>query len=130
MTFEDWREWTNVTPNPVVSKGHGGNWVGVYVDEVAKETYLAATGPYAECAKIVKPIYADSSGAEVLKLTIMVKMAPGYDPEDADWWYGKYDATGTSAMAQGKLPGCIICHRQAADTDYLFSKEVVHSENE
>lgn len=130
MTFEDWRQWTQVTPKPVISKGHSNNWVGVYVDDLAKETYLAATGPYAECAKIIKPIYTDSSGAVVRKLTIMVKMPPGYDTEDNDWWYGTYDATGTIAITQGKLTGCIICHRQAANTDYLFSKDVVHAENE
>jgi hypothetical protein len=128
MTFEDWMEWTKVTPNPVISKGHNDNWVGIYVDDLARETYLAATGPYPECARIVKPVYTDASGSEVQRLTVMVKMSPGYDPEDADWWYGMYDAAGKDAIMQGKLPGCIICHRQAADTDYLFSKEVVHAE--
>jgi hypothetical protein len=127
MTFEGWRKWTKVIPNPVISKGHSNNWVGIYVDQLAKETYLAATGPYPECARIVKPVYTDATGTEVQRLTIMVKMPSGYDPEDADWWYGMYDASGASAIMQGKLAGCIICHRQAADTDYLFSKEVLHA---
>ena len=130
MTFENWREWTKVTPNPVKSKGHSGNWVGVYVDDVAKTTYLAATGPFSECARIVKPIYTDASGTDVRRITIMVKMSPGYDPQDADWWYGMYDASGKSAIMQGKLSGCIICHRQAASTDYLFSKDVVQGKKE
>ncbi len=41
MTFENWRKWTKVTPKPVISKAHNNNWVGVYVDDVAKATYLA-----------------------------------------------------------------------------------------
>jgi len=130
MTFEHWRRWTKVTPNPIISKGHSGNWVGIYVDDLAKKTYLAATGPYPECARIVKPIYTEASGTEVQRLTIMVKMASGYDPEDADWWYGMYDASGKSAIMEGKLAGCIICQRQAAATDYLFSKEVLHPEKQ
>ena len=130
MTFEDWREWTKVTPNPVISKGHSDNWVGVYVDDVAKATYLAVTGPYPECARIVKPVYTDASGTDVQRITVMVKMSPGYDPQDNDWWYGMYDAAGKSAIKQGQLSGCIICHRQAADTDYLFSKEVVQGTKE
>ena len=125
MKFEDWRQWTSVTSNPVRSKGHNNNWVGIYVDELAKATYLSASSPYPTCARIVKPIYTDKSGTNVRKLTIMVKMAPGYDPENGDWWYASSDATGTRVAPQGRLDGCIPCHKNASETDYLFSKEVM-----
>ncbi len=130
MTFENWRNWTKVTRQPVISKAHGNNWVGVYVDDVAKATYLAASSPYPKCARVVKPVYADATGSNVLMLTVMVKMPVGYDQENSDWWYGKYDASGTAARRQGKLPDCIACHKQAAETDYLFSKEVMESAKE
>ena len=130
MTFEGWAEWTKVTPEPVVSAGHSNNWVGIYVDKLAESTYLSASSPYPKCARIVKPIYTDASGTGVKKLTIMVKMPSGYDSENADWWYGVYDATGTKMRRQGKLTGCISCHRQAAETDYLFSKEVIQGKAE
>jgi hypothetical protein len=130
MTFEGWSEWTKVTPKPVVSAGHSNNWVRIYVDKLAESTYLSASAPYPECARIVKPIYRDANGVEVKKLTIMVKMPFGYDPENADWWYGVYDAAGTKVRQQGKLMDCIPCHKQAAETDYLFSKEVVHGKAE
>ena len=96
MKFEDWRLWTSVTPNPIRSKGHSNNWVGIYVDELAKATYQSASSPYPTCARIVKPIYTDKSGTNVRKLTIMVEMAPGYDLENGDWWYATSDASGTS----------------------------------
>lgn len=127
MTFEDWREWVQVTSKPVISKGHSNNWVGIYVDELAKDTYLSAGAPYSECAKIVKPIYNDAEGKSVRKLTIMVKMPLGYDPENGDWWYASYDATGMKVRQQGRLAGCIPCHKQAAETDYLFSKDVLNA---
>jgi len=130
MTFVDWPKWTKVTRKPVVSKGHNNNWVGIYVDDLAKETYLSASAPYRECATIVKPIYDDPNGLSVRKLTIMVKMPAGYDPENGDWWYGDYDAQGTRARKQGKLPGCIPCHKQAAETDYLFSRDVLEAVKE
>ena len=130
MTFEGWWEWAKVTPTPVVSKGHNSNWVGIYVDELAKDTYLNAGAPYPECAKIVKPIYNDAEGKSVRKLTIMVKMSPGYDPENGDWWYASYDATGLNVRSQGRLDGCIPCHKQAAETDYLFSKDVLNAAKE
>jgi len=128
--FEGWWEWAKVTPTPVVSKGHNSNWVGIYVDELAKDTYLNAGAPYPECAKIVKPIYNDAEGKSVRKLTIMVKMSPGYDPENGDWWYASYDATGLNVRSQGRLDGCIPCHKQAAETDYLFSKDVLNAAKE
>jgi len=127
MTFEDWRDWTSVTPEPVKSKGHHNNWVEIYVNKIAEETYLSASSPYQVCAKIVKPIHTDSSGTKVLKITIMVKMPPGYDSENADWWYGVYDESGTDIWDEGKLPDCVICHKQAAETDYLFAKDVMHT---
>lgn len=130
MTFEDWKNWTSVTSKPVRSKAHSNNWVGIYVNKLAETTYLSASSPYQVCAKIVKPIYTDSSGTNIRKLTIMVKMSPGYDPANADWWYGIYDASGTDMWNEGKLPDCIICHKQAAETDYLFSKDVMNTAHE
>ena len=129
MTFEDWQNWTTVTPVPVKSKAHSNNWVGIYVNKLAETTYLSASSPYQVCAKIVKPIYTNSSGTNVRKLTIMVKMSSGYDPENADWWYGESDETGIDVWG-GKRPGCIICHKQAAETDYLFSREVINADKE
>ena len=127
LTFENWRGYTKVTPKPIFSKGHGNEWVEIYVDDLAKAPYLAATAPYPECATIVKAHYSDESGTnQTSNLAIMVKMPPGYDPENADWWYGKYDTSGTKAKMQGKLfYDCIACHRGASETDYLFSKEVM-----
>ena len=130
MTFEDWRQWANITPKPVRSEAHSNNWVGIYVNEIAESTYRMASSPYQVCSKIVKPIYTDENGTTVRKLTIMVKMPPGYDPENADWWYGDYDASGTVMKKQGRIWGCISCHKQAAETDYLFSKEVGHASGE
>jgi hypothetical protein len=130
MTFVGWNEWTQVTPDPVVSEGHSNNWVGIFVDELAKETYLSAGAPYPECAKIVKPVYSDGEGTSVRKLTVMVKMPAGYDPENGDWWYASYDATGTYVRKQGRLYECIFCHKQAVETDYLFSKHIMGAAQE
>jgi hypothetical protein len=130
LTFEGWQNWRQVTAKPVQSAGHSNNWVGIYVDALALKTYLSAGAPYPPCARIVKPIYEDSSGATVRKLTVMVKMPPGYDPENGDWWYANTDPVGTQIYLQGRLQGCIPCHKQAAETDYLFSKEVLEATKE
>ena len=36
FTFENWREWPTVTPDPVVSIGHSGNWVRIYLGNLCK----------------------------------------------------------------------------------------------
>jgi hypothetical protein len=57
----------------------------------------------------------------------MVKMPDGYDPENGDWWYAIYhDVAGIKPVKQGRLYNdCILCHKGASDTDYLFSKDVM-----
>jgi len=101
-TFENWRNWTKVNPTPLLSEGHKDRgvapYVDVYVDDLAKTTYLAASAPYLECARIIKAKYTDETATKVVRLAIMVKIPAGYDPENNDWWYGRYDATGTQAI--------------------------------
>ena len=83
-TFRDWQQWTKLTSSPVRSRGHSSNWVDIYTDEIATDTYRSATAPYEECAKTIKPEYTDSSAEVIRKLTIMVKMPAGYDPDHAN----------------------------------------------
>ena len=125
MTFENWRDRTEVTDGFVISEGHSNSWVRIYVDDLAKDIYLAGSAPYPECAEIIKSAYHDADGSSFRGLTVMVKMPTGYDPENADWWYGKYDESGTLMLRQGRLFDCVACHKQASDTDYLFSREVL-----
>ena len=57
MQFSGWDQWRQVTNKPTRSIGHSNNWVGIFVDELAADTYLAAMSPYPQCARIVKPIF-------------------------------------------------------------------------
>lgn len=122
-TFKDWKQWTKLTPEPVRSNGHSRNWVDIHVDELARDTYLSGDAPYAECAMIAKPEFRDKSANSVRKLTLMVKMPAGYDPDHANWWYGVADPDG-EIKRSGKMYGCISCHRQVKATDYTFSRRL------
>ncbi len=55
-------------------------------------------------------------------VTVMVKIE-GYNPEAGDWFWAKYQPDGTIDEA-GKLEGCIGCHSQVADNDYVFDADV------
>jgi len=72
---------------------------------------------------IAKPEFRDESANSVRKLTLMVKMPAGYDPDHADWWYGVADAGG-KLKRSGKIYGCISCHRRVEETDYTFSRKL------
>ena len=94
MIFANWRDWTEVTDEFVISEGHSNSWVRIYVDDLAKDIYLSGSVPYPECARIAKSAYYDADGSSFRGLTIMVKMPTGYDPENADWWYARRSCAG------------------------------------
>lgn len=121
--FADYASWTKVNPKPI--KGHEV-YVNIYVDDAAKDIYLAASGEmFPECAAIVKTHLIGADSETVTAVTVMVKMPAGYDPEHNDWWWGMYDKDGKVAEMSGKVPVCIACHQPAAATDYVFSQKVM-----
>ena len=125
LEFSDWKNWDRITPNPQQSASHSNVWVVIYTNQSAKRTYLEAGTSYAPCAQIVKAAYKDQQAHEFIDLTVMVKMSSGYDPDHNDWWYGTYDEAVTHAEEKGCLNNCITCHEEAAETDYLFSEDVM-----
>ena len=67
-------------------------------------------------------------------VTFMVQRERGYDTEGRDWFYAKYEH-GELARAKDGKPlagrigkgetrgGCVSCHSQAADGDFLYSND-------
>jgi hypothetical protein len=68
----------------------------------------------------IKEVDMDSDGT-LDAFAVMVKKAPGYDPENNDWYYEMRDAQGTVMMQPpaGKTAMCIQCHSAAKKLDYL-----------
>lgn len=89
----------------VVKRNYGGKGAN-------KETVVNAPGRYLEA------------------ITVMYRR-PGYDPDNHDWFWVKYDPQGKPAtnpkgialagrVAKGMKEGCIACHKGAPGNDYLF----------
>ena len=64
-------------------------------------------------------------------ITVMLKREDGYDSENQNWFWVKYNRDGTLSatpnglklagrIAKGKSKGCIACHRKAPGDDFLF----------
>ncbi|MBD3349234.1 MAG: hypothetical protein GF400_08590 [Candidatus Eisenbacteria bacterium] len=77
---------------------------------------------------------AESSEDYLAAVTVMVQRHEGYDPENRNWYYVKYDADGAVSMneesmalagrvAKGMDSGCIACHAKAGGDDYIFTND-------
>jgi len=93
----------------VVKRNYGGE--GVSVDAVKGDP-----------AKFLKAV------------TVMFKRKDGYDPDNANWFWAKYNADGSLAknpkgmqlagrVMKGADKGCIACHTAVKDKDFLFGKQ-------
>jgi hypothetical protein len=72
----------------------------------------------------------------LMAVTVMVQREAGYDPDNNDWYWVKYDGMGAvgkndmdmflaGRVAKGMPMGCIACHVNAKDGDYLFADDPV-----
>ncbi|MBA4503687.1 hypothetical protein [Marinobacterium marinum] len=73
-------------------------------------------------------------GRYLQAVTVMLKREPGYDPDNHDWFYVKYDARGrvmknpkgvplAGRVAKGMQTGCIACHGTASGDDFVFNHD-------
>ncbi len=76
----------------------------------------------------------ENPAAYLKSVTVMLQREPGYDPENQNWFWVKFDPDGKVAknekgmalagrVAKGMSKGCISCHSQAEGGDYLFSND-------
>ncbi|MFQ5468445.1 MAG: cytochrome P460 family protein [Kiloniellaceae bacterium] len=73
-------------------------------------------------------------GKYLKSITVMFKRAPGYDPENQDWFWVKYAPNGSlktnpkgmklaGRVAKGMNKGCIACHKGAPGGDYVYTHD-------
>ncbi len=117
--FSGWASWVKLGTERHFSKGHGKSWVDVYAEQAHVDMYNAKGALYPVGARIAKAQYASKDATELLRVTVMAKMAPGYDAEYGDWYYALLDPSG-SKTHEGKMKKCINCHDQVDDQDYIF----------
>lgn len=67
-------------------------------------------------------------------VTIMIQRRQGYDPDHNNWFWAKYNGDGSldqnakgmkmaGRVAKGMNVGCISCHANAGDNDYVFTND-------
>ncbi len=120
---EQWSFWPDREPYYEGGEPHG-MLLNTYLNHAAMEAVEgmgdAATTGMLELpagAMVVKENYQPDS--TLVATTVMYK-AEGYAPDVGDWFWAKYGPEG-GVQAAGHAQGCIDCHSQAADHDYLMT---------
>jgi len=77
---------------------------------------------------------SESPEKYLMAVTVMVQREKGYDSDNNDWFWVKYNADGTitkgdkdvamaGRVAKGMDTGCVSCHKAAKDNDYIFTND-------
>lgn len=115
--YQDWSQtvdWEGVQPS---EDGTHGAYVQIWLDDLANGTVEAAAGSdMPGGAILVKEGYDDAEGATLKAITVMQKI-DGYDADNGDWFYGRYDADGGILIAgQDAIDSCAGCHASGQDS--------------
>jgi hypothetical protein len=62
---------------------------------------------------------------DLAAITIMYKV-DGFNPEANDWFWVKAPGDGSAVDAEGAVEGCISCHGQEGNSDYLLRYDLPH----
>ncbi|XAM00640.1 cytochrome P460 family protein [Phycisphaeraceae bacterium D3-23] len=104
--------------------GRHAYWVRVNPDGAAAFAALD-TMPVGSVIVKEKHYFAEQAQthATPTALGVMIKRAPGYDPDHGDWEYAyiTLDADGAAdQITRGQIATCIDCHTNNARHDYLY----------
>lgn len=94
-----------------------GALLTTYVSKKALEAIQGRKGSLPAGSIIVKENYMPDK--KLAAITVMYKVDK-YNPEANDWFWAKYAPDG-AIQAEGKVAGCIGCHGQKKDNDYVFT---------
>ena len=97
-----------------------GAFLTTYVSDDALKAMNAKKGTLPSGAIIVKENYSPEK--KLAAVTVMYKKA-GYNPEAGDWFWIKYALDG-QIEKEGKVAGCINCHRAVQGNDWVFTGPV------
>lgn len=131
--YTGWSSWATSDANPedysgyLASAAPHGNTVRIFVNDraltaVEREDFSGHLPPG---TIVVKENYGgtvDEPG-DLAALTIMYRVH-GYNSEGGDWYWLKTSADGMTIDAEGQVEGCISCHGQEGNSDWLLRYQV------
>ncbi len=115
--YEGWGFWPGHTEIYPGKSPHGA-YLKLYANPVALKAAREGKA-LPDGSILVKLNYAKDK--ETLKAITPMYKVKGYNPEAGDWFWAKYGPKG-KVMAEGKVDGCINCHRAKKAADYIFTE--------
>lgn len=116
--YQKWSHWPGAGGKIPGNTPHG-KIVQIFVNGPALAAIKAGKSSMPSGAMVLKENYT-GDGKTLVAITPMYKVK-GYNPGGGDWFWVKYGPEGKT-LAQGKLKGCINCHRAVADQGWIFTK--------
>lgn len=100
---------------------HQGKYIRVFVNSIGRRTLMEMKTPkFPPGSVIVKEKLTTNRIRIAELLTVMVKRAKGYDPQNGDWEYLVTDGLGKKVQQRGKLNNCQACHLPRKEAGYMF----------
>jgi hypothetical protein len=135
--YTDWAYQPGAPEGFYVGQQPHGMVLRTYANDIAVEDVASGAATFSSGAVIVKenhmPTGVDTEsmehqdpvsdfGGDLAAWTYMVKV-PGYAPDSGDWFWGRIAPDG-SVMAGGTPDGCVGCHSQVEDNDWVFNSQM------
>jgi hypothetical protein len=114
--YQSWRMWPGKTARYTGSEPHG-MLLTTYVNDRAYNALTSGAATMPAGAVIVKENYMPNGTYDAA--TVMHKV-PGYDSQNGNWFWAKYDPNGVAAVA-GRVMDCYECHAAARQRDFLMT---------
>jgi hypothetical protein len=119
---QDYRQWPMFPGKEALYKGQHphGAYLTTYVSPAVLAALQSKSGQLPDGSIIVKENYSPEK--ELAAVTLMYRRT-GYNPEGGDWYWLKY-APDKTILAEGRVDGCINCHRGVKNNDWVFTGPV------
>ncbi|NIQ95291.1 MAG: cytochrome P460 family protein [Desulfuromonadales bacterium] len=114
--YQNWDLWPGKGKMYEGQHPHGA-YLTTYVSPLAYGAIEDKGGEILDTSFIVKENYTPEK--KLAAITVMYKK-DGYNPEGGDWFWLKFTPEG-KIQKEGKVAGCINCHKSVKDNDWLFT---------
>ena len=112
-SFTEVRDFRSGVPHP--------SFLRVYANNTGASDYTAGNYPLAEGSVLVKEIYADPLGAQIVGWVAMQKREAGFATSSGDWYWQEVDEDRV-VVDSGSIQNCIGCHSACTTTDWLCTE--------
>ena len=113
VNYKEWNQHQNWTGIQSSSDGTHGSHVQIWFNDSVNVSIEQQQNLLANNSILVKEGYSSNSESSLAAITIMKKIA-GYDPENSNWFWAKFNSDGSVDNA-GAINNCISRHSLGQD---------------